>query len=471
MTAASNSKWAAVGQSARILSQLANIFILARILPPSDYGLMAMAGVATNLALLLRDMGTAAAVVQKDELDHHIINAVFWLNIAMGLTIAIILVATSPLIANVFKTPTLVGVLCSLAIAFPLSSSSAVHQALLERHSQFKRLALIDVTCAILAMAGAVAAAIYGLGVYSLVIQSILTAGLTTLFLWLNSTWRPSADVQLSRLKELFAFSSNMAGFQLVNYFFRNADSIVVGRLLGQSALGIYSIAYKIMLMPVQNITWVSSRAIFPVMSRQQNDIPAMAELYLKTVRTISFLAAPIMAGIFAARHDFVQLALGSQWSMVATLLGVMAPIGYLQSINASAGPVFMAQGKTSMMLKLGIYSAIVHIFAFIIGCKWGIQGVAWSYLIASISVIMPTLYVVQKALTLHIFDTAKAILPSALTAIFAAIVVLLFQQSVMQTKYLTVNLLMQFLVGTSVYLSILYFFLKPYFVNVLKRK
>jgi O-antigen/teichoic acid export membrane protein len=470
MTAASNSKWAAVGQSARILSQLANIFILARILPPSDYGLMAMAGVATNLALLLRDMGTAAAVVQKRELDHHIINAVFWLNVAMGLTIAIILVASSPLLADIFKSPALVGVLCSLAIAFPLSSSSAVHQALLERQSHFKRLAFIDITCAILSMAGAVAAAMCGLGVYSLVIQSLLTAGLTTLFLWLNSPWRPSKDVQMSRLKELFGFSSNMAGFQLVNYLFRNADSMVVGRMLGQSALGIYSIAYKIMLMPVQNITWVSSRAIFPVMCRQQNDIPAMAELYLSTARTISFLAAPIMAGIFAARHDFVELALGSKWGMVATLLGVMAPIGYLQSINASAGAVFMAQGKTSVMLKLGIYSAIIHIIAFIIGSHWGIEGVAWSYLIASVSVIIPTLYVVQKALSLHFYDTAKAILPSAVTAMFAAIVVLMIQQSVMQTKYLTVNLLIQFLVGATVYLSILYFFLKPYFVNVLKR-
>lgn len=470
MTAASNSKWAAVGQAARILSQLANIFILARILPPSDYGLMAMAGVATNLALLLRDMGTAAAVVQKNELDHHTINAVFWLNVAMGLTIAVLLLITSPLIAHAFKTPTLVGVLCSLVITFPLSSTSAVHQALLERHSQFRRLALIDVTCAIVSMVVAIAAAIHGMGVYSLVIQTILSAGLTTSFLWLNSTWRPTRNIQMSRLKELFGFSSNMAGYQLVSYLFRNADSMVVGRLLGSTLLGYYSIAYKIMLMPVQNITWVSSRAIFPVMSRQQNDIPAMGQLYLSTVRTISFLAAPIMAGIYAVRHDFVQFALGSQWGVVATLLAVMTPIGYLQSVNGASGPVFMAQGKTSVLLKLGIYGAITHITAFLIGSRWGVQGVAVSYLIACICVTAPTVYIAQKALALNMLDTIKNALPTALTAIFSAFVVIFVQHNIELTHYLVLNLILQFLIGGSVYISILYFFLKPYFISIIKR-
>ena len=470
MTAVSNSKWAAVGQVARISSQLANVFILARILPPSDYGLMAMAGVATNLALLLRDMGTAAAVVQKDDLDHHIINAVFWLNVAMGLTIAILLLITSPLIAHAFKTPALVGVLCSLVITFPLSSTSAVHQALLERNSKFKQLALIDVTSAVLSMTAAIVAALYGLGVYSLVIQAVLSAGLATLFLWLNSPWRPTRDVQVSRLKELFGFSSNMAGFQLVSYFFRNADSMVVGRLLGSTLLGFYSIAYKIMLMPVQNITWVATRAIFPVMSRQQNDIPAMAQLYLSTVRTISFLSAPIMAGIFALRHDFVQLALGAQWGVVATLLSIMTPIGYLQSVNGASGPVFMAQGKTSILLKLGIFGAIVHITAFIIGSRWGIEGVALSYLIACVLVTAPTVYVAQKTLGLNILDTVNNALPSALTAVFSAMVVIFVQQYLPQTHFQVLNLILEACICGAVYLSILYFFLRPYFVSVLKR-
>jgi len=162
MSAASNVKWVAVSQTARIVSQLANIFVLARILPPSDYGLMAMATVVTNFALLLRDQGTSAAIIQKEGLAHNTINTVFWFNILVGVLIAIIIMACSPLIAGYFKHSELINILLMLAIVFPISSSSISHQALLERESKFKKLAFIELTSSIIAMVVAVIAALNG---------------------------------------------------------------------------------------------------------------------------------------------------------------------------------------------------------------------------------------------------------------------------------------------------------------------
>jgi PST family polysaccharide transporter len=384
MSAVSNAKWVAVSQAARIVSQLANIFVLARILPPSDYGLMAMATVVTNLALLIRDQGTSAAIIQKENLGHHTINTVFWFNIAVGFTIAALIMAGAPLIAGYFKHGELINILLLLALVFPISSSSISHQALLERESKFKKLAFIELVASTIAMVIAVIAALYGAGVYSLVLQAILLALLSSIQIWLASEWRPKGKPSLRELKDLLPFTGHMTTFQLITYFFRNADSMVIGRLLGVVPLGIYSMAYRIMLLPVQNITWAASRALFPVMSRQQNALDEMGKLYLQTLGFIAFLTAPLMAGIFSVRELFVEVAFGQRWLPVAGVLAWLTAVGFMQSISSTTGTVFMAQGKTKLLMWVSLFNAAIHLVAFGLGAEHGVNGVAQWYFYAS---------------------------------------------------------------------------------------
>ncbi|QWF70825.1 lipopolysaccharide biosynthesis protein [Methylomonas paludis] len=377
----SNIKWTLVAQAARIISQLANIFILARILAPSDYGTMAMASVVTNLALLLRDQGTSAALIQKENLTDQIITTVFWFNISTGLAIALAIMVLSPAISIYFNQPELIAVLCSLAIVFPLGSSASSHQALLERNSQFKELAIIEIISSLIAMILSIIAACYGFGVYSLVIQAVMMSLLSAIQIWKTSAWRPSGRPSMKALKSILPFTSYMAGSQIISYFVRNSDSAIIGKILGASSLGIYSMAFKVMLLPVQNITWAVSRSLYPIMSRQQDSLKEMGTLYLQTVAFISFLSAPLMAGIFALREPFVNFAFGNKWAEAADVLMWLAPVGYLQSISSTAGVVFMAQGKIRFYMWLTFISGLICVIAFIVGSKWGMGWIVTDYL------------------------------------------------------------------------------------------
>jgi PST family polysaccharide transporter len=418
MSAVSNVKWVAVSQAARILSQLANIFVLARILPPSDYGLMAMATVVTNLALLIRDQGTSAAIIQKEDLTHHTINTVFWFNVMVGVVIALMITLCSPIIADYFKHDELIAILVILALIFPISSSSISHQALLERESKFKKLAFIELISSFIAMVVAVAAALYGAGVYSLVLQAILMALLSSLQLWMVSSWRPQGKPSWQELKTLLPFTGHMTAFQLITYFFRNADSMVIGRILGAASLGIYSMAYKVMLLPVQNITWASSRALLPVMSRQQNALDEMGKLYLQTIAFIAFLTAPLMAGIFALREPFVEIAFGHQWIQVSTVLAWLTPVGFVQSISSTTGTVFMAQGKTRLLMWFSLASALVHIIAYYIGASNGVTGVAEWYFYASVITGVPLVISAGRLVHCSPINLLKSIWKPAVVAL-----------------------------------------------------
>ncbi|MES2831788.1 MAG: MOP flippase family protein [Pseudomonadota bacterium] len=395
----SNARWLILSQAGKITLQLVALFVLSRLLQPSEYGLLAMALVATNFASILRDSGMGAAVVQKRELTDETLNTVFWLNVGLGTVLALLLALLSPLLEHFFKAPNLGSVLCVLAIAFPISGTSALHQSLLERDSKFRTVVRIEMSSAVLGLCVAIALALNGAGVYSLVAQAVAIALLTTLQLWFASTWRPRMRWSYSEFKELWRFSGNLTGFTFINFFSRNADSMVIGRMLGSIQLGIYSQAYKVMMFPLQNMTYVASRALFPVMSRHQDDRVKMSALYYKSLRLIATATAPLMAGLWVLRDPFVIVALGNKWAGVADILAWMAPIGLVQSINSTTGTVFMASGNTRLLMRIGVISAVLQVSSFVIGVRWGLTGVTACYLVANVLACALSLYLVVKVL------------------------------------------------------------------------
>ncbi|MFJ3058460.1 MOP flippase family protein [Herbaspirillum sp. NPDC087042] len=409
-SAMSNARWLTLSQMVRIALQMVSIFILSRLLAPSEYGLLAMATVAVNFASLLRDMGTGAAVIQKETLTRETTNTVFWLNIGLGVSIAVILVAISPMVEDYFRTPHLAPVLCLMALSFPLTSSCAVHSALLERESSFRTLARIEIVSASVALVTAITLAFTGFGVYSLVWQTLVSAMLSALQLWLSSGWRPEKIWSRSEFRGLWRFSGNLTGFSFVNFFARNADSMVIGRILGAIPLGIYAQAYKVMMFPLQSMSYVANRALFPVMSRQQGQRAEMARLYFRSLRLIATVTAPMMAGLWLLREPFVRVALGPQWQSVPIILAWLAPVGFLQSVISTTGAVFMATGRTDLMMRLGALGAVLQVGSFFIGVHWGIEGVAICYLVANILNAIPHFYFATRELHSNLLGLLRAL-------------------------------------------------------------
>lgn len=385
MTFINNAKWVAVSQFSRVGLQLLGMLFLARLLGPAEYGVMAIATVVVNLANLLRDLGTSAAVIQRSELDEDAKATVFWLNLGVGLVLATTVAGTAGLIGRIFNSPHLPQVLGLLAFSFPLTACSAVHQALLERNSRFRLAARIEILSSAMGLSVAVLLAHFHFGVLCLPVQILTAAALSSIQLWISSRWYPKGRFNRRSLNSVFSYSGNLAAFNFINYFSRNADTIIIGKFLGSIQLGVYSQAYRIMLFPLQNMTFVATRALFPILSRHQDEPLILRDLYLRTVLMVITITGPLMGGVWVLRAEFVHIVFGGKWNAVIPILAWLAPVGFLQSVVSTTGTVFMATGKTKTLMNLGILATILQVGAFSIGATRDVNYVAAMYFVANL--------------------------------------------------------------------------------------
>ncbi|SMB29443.1 Polysaccharide biosynthesis protein [Serratia proteamaculans] len=419
MNLASNVTWVTLSQGFKIIFQLINIFVVSRFIAPGEYGIMAMATVVLNFAMIIRDLGTSASIIQSDKLENKIINIVFWFNFLIGFGICFVLIISSSLISHFFKEPSLTMVLILLSISFPMLSSSSVHLALLERESKFKTISRIEITSSALSTFVCVAAAIYGFGVYSLVIQSIFLALVSTLQLWKVSKWRPIFHVSYERsdLLSIAKFSGNLSLFNLINYFSRNADMILIGRYFLPAVVGAYSLAYRLMLFPLQSITFIVSRSLFPLLSRRQNDVKYIHDQYLKVVFFILSLVTPIMLTLVFFGDFYINVFLGKQWGLTAEIIKWLAPTAIIQSVVSTSGAIFMSRGRTDLLFKLGVFSAILQVSSFVIGVQYDVITLAKLYLIANVINFFPAMYVLMRLIDGTILSLFKLSLPVVISA------------------------------------------------------
>ncbi len=445
--------WVGISQVGKVLMQLVSVFTLARILPSADFGLMALATTATAFAGVMRDMGTGAALIQKPELSGELKNAVFIFNAILGGVLTISLIALSPLLSILFKEPRLVNVLFILAPVFTIVSLGATHQALLERESLFKHIAIIELVSSFAGLASALFIALQGGGVYALVAQSIVAAGVATVFLWFFVKWRPVLSFNFSVLKEIFGFSGNIFLFGFVNYFQRNSDSMLIGRFLGVSDLGYYNVAYRLLLFPLQNITFVMSRAMFPAYSRNQHNTALIGKHYLETLESIAFITAPMMALMWALREPLISVFLGERWLPAASVLAWLAPVGFIQSLISTSGSVLNSIGRSDILRNLGLIGVPFLTLSFIFGLPWGIVGVAAAYCIANFFWIYPVVNTVLKLLSCSFQKFFSLVVkPTFISVLVALFIWYCEQKNILQMQQPLIELVVGILIGLTLY-------------------
>jgi PST family polysaccharide transporter len=397
--AVSNARWIAVSRVVSIGVQLLSLAWLSRLLTPADYGLVAMAMVVTNLASLLRDMGTTQALIQREALNEESILTAFWFTVGIGLLLGVAVAVLAPLAALAFEAPGITGILLTLAITFPVLGATSVHQALLERDSRFALLARIAAVSAISGLAVGLSAAYLGAGAYSLALSSLTSAMVSSGQLWFAAPLKPRWFWSRHEFRGIRQFSDYLVGFNLINYFSINADSMIIGRFLGADSLGLYSLAFKLVDFPLNNLTFVASRALYPVMSRQQAVPEEMATLYLRTLAMIAFVTAPMMFGLTVLREPFIAVVLGPRWLPMGDVLLWLSAVGFVSSLTCTAGSVLMARGRTDFLFYLGIAAVFLQVPAFVIGLKWGVEGVAAGHLVATVLDAALAFYVVLRVL------------------------------------------------------------------------
>lgn len=379
-----------VYQVGRQLLSFASVAVLARKVPPSAYGVLAMASVITNFLDTFRDMGTSAAIVREREISDRLLSSVFWLNLGLGILLAFVVVLLSFPAAAFFHEPALTPVIQALAVVFLLYSLGVLPTGLLNRAMTFRPIALAQLSGAAMGTAAAITAAVMGAGVWSLVLSALVSTLVTTIGLWIACEWRPRLLMDWSEIRSIASYSLHLSGFGLVNYFSRNADNVIVGRFLGDVALGYYQMAYTLMTYPLNNISQVIASAVWPAFATLQDDDERLRSAFIRTCMLIGVVTIPAMLGLTVVAGPFVAIALGAKWRPVVGLLLVFAPLGMFQSIYTMTGLPYNAKGRSDLMLRWALFSSVIYVASFFIGLRWGIQGVANSYAIAWLLLMVP---------------------------------------------------------------------------------
>lgn len=395
--------WSGFSQAIRLLLQLGITIILTRLLTPNDFGLLAMVVVFTNLVMVFRDFGLTAAIVQRKGLTEEHLSSSFWINVSTGLLLALLLVILAPEISYFYGENRLNLIIMALASTFFISSFGIVQTALLTKELNFKPLAILETLTVVISGTVAVIFAFSGFGVWSLVWQQIISSFVTVIFLWKFCGWRPKMLFEWQRIKELLGFGLNLTGFSFVNYFNRNLDNLFIGKFLGSVSLGIYNLAYQILLFPLNNISSVIGRVMFPSLSSLQDDKDKTCSIYIRATRYISVITFPLMMGLFVVAFQFIRVIFGSQWERSIFLVQILTIVALIQSIGATVGWIYQSQGRTDIMFRWGIFSTIINITAFIVGLRWNVEGVTISYAIASLVLLFPNFSIPFKLINLKV--------------------------------------------------------------------
>ena len=358
--------------------------ILARLLSPRDFGLIGMVLVFTGFASSLSEMGLGASLVQHRAVSDRHLNSVFWVNIAAGTLLTILFGLLAPLIARFYQEPMLRWLTATIAFNLTLSSLNVVQNALLVRTLNFRtKFRIASVSIAVSGIVG-IGMAFSGAGVWSLVGQSITFTAIEVAVMWHLSPWRPKFSFDLSAFKELMHFGGNLMGSSIVHYWGRNFDKLVIGRLLGGSALGIYMLADKLMRLPVSHVTDITSAVMFPALSAIQDDVESVRRNYLRATRMIALLTFPMMIGLIILAEPAILVVYGDTWGEAIGIVQVLCFSGIAQSIYFTGGWLFLSQGRTDIVLRWGIYTTFIRVIGVLVGAHWGIMGVAWGYVLGT---------------------------------------------------------------------------------------
>ncbi|MBN1614995.1 MAG: MOP flippase family protein [Deltaproteobacteria bacterium] len=372
----------------RLWSQLLSLIIgivLARLLRPEDYGLLGMAMIVVTFLGLFSDFGLTSAIIHEQNLDAEKLSSIFWFNLGAGLGIAALMAATSPVFASFFSQAKVVPILCALSLNFIAISLGTVPSALFQKALRFDIITKINATSSLIGGCLGIAAATAGCGVWSLVLQVLGTSLLGLFFLWVLSSWRPRMRFVWADLDSILKFSSNFLGAQMINYLARHADYLLIGRFLGPAALGNYTLAYNLMLFPINNLTGVIQQGMFPALARIKDKPRSIAHAYIKSCRYQAFIIIPAMSGLALVAPEAVSTIYGAKWTDAGPVLALLSWVAVFQPFASLAGVVLLAQGFTDWLFKWSLIVTPVIIAGFAIGLSWGIVGVAAGYLIVQI--------------------------------------------------------------------------------------
>jgi polysaccharide transporter, PST family len=382
-----------VSQVLLFVIQVGGTAVLARLLTPGDYGLVGMVTVVMAFAMMFRTFGLSPATIQRASISRDQVNLLFWVNFGVSTLLTCCVLAASPLVARFYGQPVLGPVTALLSASFLLSGLTIQHDALLRRHMRLGGLSVAKVMSELARLVASVILALMGFGLWALVWGSLAAAFALSLFTFLLCPWVPGRPKRGVGVRSMIKFGANVTGFEFMNYFSRNLDNILIGRFVGVDALGYYSRAYSLFMLPITQIRGPILQIAMPGLSALSGDASRYAIYYHRMTDILATLVMPLTALVFVEADFLVRVFLGPQWGEVVPIFRVLALSGLMQGVTSTRGVVMLSTGRSDKYLRFGMAWAILVSIAFIAGLRWGAIGVATAYVTAEWLMLIPSLY------------------------------------------------------------------------------
>lgn len=467
----------AIAKYSNIFISLIVTAILARILSPEEFGIVAIATVIIVFFNMLTEIGIGPAIVQNKELNKDDLSNIFSFTIWFGLILTIIFVLLAKPIAIYYETPILEPISYYLSIAIFFNSSQIVPNALIYKDKDFKFIAIRSFSIQFFAGIIAVVSVFLGFGIYALLINPILSSILLFIISYIKKPIKFKLYFDIKALKKILSFSIYQFLFNLINYFSRNLDKLIIGKYLNNTMLGYYEKSYRLMMLPLQTITHVVSPVMHPIFSDYQNDFQKLSDSYLKIVKLLAYIGFPLSVLLFFTSKELVLLIFGMQWERSILSFQILALSVGFEIILSTSGSIFQAANSTKMLFICGLISTIILIIAILIGVFIFkiIEAVALFSLFAFIINFIITYFLMYSKLFKTGLQTFFKVLISPIILSLILIFILYFTDLL----FVNLNLLLQLIIKTIITLIACLLFIdifkvyntKDVFIRVFKKK
>jgi O-antigen/teichoic acid export membrane protein len=394
-------RWTAAATIVRAVLQIAQVAVLARLLSPEDYGLMAMVGVVLGFAGPFADFGMNSAFVQQQNVTQEERSSLFWLNVVLGAVLSLLMIALSPLFSWFFGDVRLAPLMMLSASTFVIGALGLQVRMAAEKELDFRPVVSLELSAAILGFISALFAAFAGWGVYALVVGGIVNAVTSTAFAWMFIArgWRPMWRLRLVDVRPYLRFGGGVLTVNALSYINMSVDMFLGGRLLGASQLGLYSVPRNLVLQLQMMVNPIITRVGFPLIAKVQHDVARVRSIYLKTLNMTASTNAPLYMGIAFFTPEIVDIMLGNRWHGAAPLLRILAAWGLFRSLGNPVGSLLFGMGRSGLALKWNIGLLFIVPPVVWLGSQYGAEGLAWSLLGLMVGLFIPGWYILVRPL------------------------------------------------------------------------
>ena len=458
-------KWSAIERILTQGMQFVMMIVIARQLSPDDFGLVGMLAIFMAISQTFIDSGFSSALIRKGEPSELECSTAFYFNVVIGLVCYGLLFFASPYIAGFYNESILSDLTKVIGLNVVFSSLAVVQRAKLTIALDFKKQSIVSLLAVIISGSIGITMAYKGLGVWSLVTQTVSMNGLLAVLLWVFVGWKPEEKFCFITFKELFGFGSKLLASSLIDTVYRNIHQIIIGRQFSAAQLGYFTQAKQFSEMPAVNISTIIERVNFPLMSKVKDDNEQLQKSYNDTLKYISIFFFPLMGGLAVVSEQLVVVVLGEQWVNVASLLTILCFRYVLTPVHIINLNLLKVKGRSDLFLKLEVVKKIITTLILFITVPYGVEAMCFGIVVDSFIAFFINCHYTEKLIKLSVVKQLKVFAPAifmSFVALFVGYLTSLYLESGFNQLAATV------LVSVVIYLLLMRVFLKKELSSVL---